>query len=946
MQLTITPTLELAAKTANTLDGGPTGNNQTQSQIITLADGRFVIFWTDTSNADSTPNAGADIFAQVYDASGVAIGAAQQVNTTYTSANERNFSVALLPGDRFVIAYENSKSSGVSIRSEEYSISGASAFTHDLTQTILADPGADALSFPKVSARSDGTYMITYARTVAGTNMDVYGKVVNGTPGAEFNVFTGSDDAPGADHIGMTTLANGNYVIVSEDQVSPNGDRGVFMRILDSAGGNVLAQTNIAGTSGNAFAEDDARVTALTGGGFVVSWTVDDGVNSDVVFQVFSAAGAAVSAVIGVNDTGAADNNDEQTIVALKDGGFFIVYDDDATDSIKGLRFDASGNAVGSTVTIANTSGTESQPNLHLTDDGRIVVTWTVSNSGNFDVKVAIYDPRTGVYVGEDDGRVIYARADGGGPNGDFAIQGGLGDDTIIGRGSDDVMSGGGGADVLTGASGADQFIFDLIGDIAATGETITDLDFSDVIDFSAIDQTTPLTFIGTAAFSNVAGQMRYRFVGGTTEIQIDVDGDGAADRTITIENGQLSLDETAVGSAILKMLSAPATPGDDSLGGSTGADTIDGLAGNDTIHSNDGDDVLIGAAGADSLNGGNGIDTANYSASAVAVTVNLLTGTGSGGDAAGDLLVAVENVTGTDFNDSLVGDSFDNDLIGGVGDDTLKGNDGNDALFGGLGKDRAEGGNGNDLLQTSNGNDTLLGGDGDDTLGAGSGTDLMRGEAGLDQLFGSNGNDRLFGGDDDDTLIGGNGRDTLLGEAGADVINGGAQADTASYDSSTSGVTVSLNTGLGTFGDALGDTLVGMENLEGSSAGDFLEGSLTANRIDGGIGDDAIDGLAGADTLVGEIGADTLVGGADSDQFWFFVGDGADIVTDFTAGAATDDVIRLFGRGAALDTLTELLALSTQVGADVVINLGGGDTITLQNVTLASLDASDFLFG
>ena len=74
--MTITPTLELAAKTANTLDGGPTGNNQTQSQIITMADGRFVIFWTDTSNADSTPNAGTDIFAQVYDVSGVAIGAA------------------------------------------------------------------------------------------------------------------------------------------------------------------------------------------------------------------------------------------------------------------------------------------------------------------------------------------------------------------------------------------------------------------------------------------------------------------------------------------------------------------------------------------------------------------------------------------------------------------------------------------------------------------------------------------------------------------------------------------------------------------------------------------------------------------------------------------------------------------------------------------------------
>ena len=344
--------------------------------------------------------------------------------------------------------------------------------------------------------------------------------------------------------------------------------------------------------------------------------------------------------------------------------------------------------------------------------------------------------------------------------------------------------------------------------------------------------------------------------------------------------------------------------------------------------------------------NGGNGSDTADYSANATAVTVNLLTGTASGGDATGDLLVAIENVTGGGLNDSLVGDDVANILIGGVGDDTLKGNDGDDRLFGGLGKDRAEGGLGNDLLQTSNGNDTLLGGDGDDTLGAGSGTDLVRGEAGIDQLFGSNGNDRLFGGDDDDLLVGGNGRDTLAGDAGADNMNGGAQVDTASYDAAAAGVAVSLNTGSGSAGDALGDTLIAIENLEGSGFGDLLEGSAGVNRIDGGAGGDTIDALAGADIIIGETGADTMTGGADSDQFWFFIGDGADVIADFVAGAATDDVIRVFGRGTAVDTLAEVLALSSQVGADVVINFGGGDTITLQNVTLASLDASDFLFG
>lgn len=945
--MTITPTLELAAKTANSVDVGPSGNDQYQSQVISLADGRFVVFWTDNSNAESGAVAGLDILAQVYDAAGVAIGLVHRVNLTNTNDNERNFSVALLPGDRFVVAYEDSNANGVSIRAEEFTIAANSSFTHDAGLTILQNPLGDVLSFPKVTARTDGTYMVSYARTTAGTDMDVFGKIVTGgVVGSELTVISGSDDAPGVDHLATATLANGNFVIISEDQIVPDGDRGLFMRIMNSTGGNVLVQTNVGGTSGDAATQQDPSVTALSGGGFVISWTESDGTDTDVIFQVFNAAGATVSGPIGVDDLGTSENNNESSIIALKDGGFFIVFDDDKVDAIKGQRYDAAGNAVGSTVTIANTTGSESEPRAHLTDDGRIIVTWTVAAAGNQDVKVAVYDPRTGAYFGEDDGRVIYGRADGDGPNDDFAIFGGLGDDTIVGRGSDDIMSGGGGIDVLTGGSGADRFDYDLMADIAPTGETITDLDFSDLIDLSTIDQTTPLTFIATAAFSNVAGQIRYRFVGGTTEIQIDVNGDGAVDRTITIANGQFSLDEAAAGSAVLKMLSAPATAGNDSLAGSTGADTIDGLAGNDTIHSNDGDDVLIGGAGADSLNGGNGADTADYSASAVAVTVNLLTGTGSGGDAAGDLLVGIENVVGSAFDDSLVGDNFVNDLIGGAGDDTLKGNDGDDRLFGGLGKDRAEGGLGNDLLQTSNGNDTLLGGDGDDTLGAGSGTDLVRGEAGFDQLFGSNGNDRMFGGADDDILVGGNGRDTLAGEAGADNLNGGAQVDTASYDTAASGVAVSLNTGSGSAGDALGDTLVAIENLEGSGFADVLDGSTAANRIDGGAGGDSIDGLAGADVLIGETGADTMTGGADNDQFWFFIGDGADVITDFTAGAGTDDLIRIFARGAAVDTLAEVLALSTQVGADVVINFGAGDTITLQNVTLGTLDASDFLFG
>ena len=81
---------------------------------------------------------------------------------------------------------------------------------------------------------------------------------------------------------------------------------------------------------------------------------------------------------------------------------------------------------------------------------------------------------------------------------------------------------------------------------------------------------------------------------------------------------------------------------------------------------------------------------------------------------------------------------------------------------------------------------------------------------------------------------------------------------DTADYSTSSSGVTVSLATGAGSGGDAQGDTLVEIENLNGSGFNDVLTGDAGANVLDGGAGNDILAGGAGADTLIGGTGIDT----------------------------------------------------------------------------------------
>ena len=72
-------------------------------------------------------------------------------------------------------------------------------------------------------------------------------------------------------------------------------------------------------------------------------------------------------------------------------------------------------------------------------------------------------------------------------------------------------------------------------------------------------------------------------------------------------------------------------------------------------------------------------------------------------------------------------------------------------------------------------------------------------------------------------------------------VVDGGAGTDTASYAVSNAGVSVSLMTGLGSGGDAQGDTLVSIENLTGSALDDTLEGNGGANVLTGGAGADTV---------------------------------------------------------------------------------------------------------
>ena len=126
---------------------------------------------------------------------------------------------------------------------------------------------------------------------------------------------------------------------------------------------------------------------------------------------------------------------------------------------------------------------------------------------------------------------------------------------------------------------------------------------------------------------------------------------------------------------------------GNNTVHGNGGNDVLSGGAGNNNFYGDAGNDLLFSGPGNDLLDGGSGVDTASYAHATTGVTVTLgqvSTQTGAGLDT----LVAIENLIGSNYNDTLIGDTGANVINGGLGNDTLIGGLGNDTLIGGAGSD------------------------------------------------------------------------------------------------------------------------------------------------------------------------------------------------------------------------------------------------------------------
>ncbi len=427
------------------------------------------------------------------------------------------------------------------------------------------------------------------------------------------------------------------------------------------------------------------------------------------------------------------------------------------------------------------------------------------------------------------------------------------GADTLFGDDGDNIIEGGAGADILRGGAGYD--ILSYAGsaiavsvNLATRSMTGGDAEGDDVSGFEQVRGTAFADVIVGDATANI------------------VEGGAGADR-LSGGDGIDTLDYSRSAALVQVNLQTGLGQGGDAQGDVVDSfETVLGSVFADVLTGDGGTNLLIGGQGGDTLDGGDGVDTASYAASTEAVSVDLLTGQGQGGHAAGDTFVRIENLVGSLFGDTLTGDAAANQFDAGDGADVLSGGGGADRLSGGLGDDRLIGGAGIDWIDGGEGYDTVV-----VTFADGE----IASQFQIAGLYGAQGALLADGGRilnvEKLEIVSGAGADTMtVSEWFSFDWTGGAGTDRFVMDySATSQAILMGSYGTITIGE-VSSRLIDVEAvtisggrandvLVGGMGDDFLSGGLGDNELIGGWGDDTFVAGAGADYFVGDYGFDTV---------------------------------------------------------------------------------------
>lgn len=795
-----------------------------------LSDGSFVLAWTEETPDLFVPydewgwdgeyiDGEGQAYIQLFDSAGSAKGDPVALAAGNLQAFEP--SVSALQNGGFVVVWEyvNDKTESEEIYLQRFNADG----TKDgKALQVNAKTNGDQ-GDPEVVTLADGSYVVTWTRET-------------------------HDDHKYKDSWGNTR--------VEERTV----DLHIFMQRFSADGKKLGSEAQVNAISGF---YNDPSITALKGGGYVITWATSDERElykgpSKLYAQIFDRDGVKVGGEQVI--AGSSDQDYFPSVSASDDGGFLVVWEaaertEDygaGSGDIHARRFDANGNS------------------LTLTgDDGDNTLTWTDSSG--------------------------------------VVLDGAAGNDVLTGGDGNDVLIGGTGTNVLTGGKGDDLYIIentaDTIVEVANGGiDTVrssASYTLGEHLENLTLAGDHDIDGIGNSADNQLTGNRGNNLLDGGAGADTLIGGDGddiyIVDnlKDVVIENAGEGNDtvRASVNWTLGTHLENLELTGSANLNG-TGNEldnVLTGNAGKNTLNGGDGNDTLDGSAGVDRLIGGKGDDTyfvdlvtKGSGAKASVALEDTVTEAASAGDDTLRLRGDVEtdsyssltlaanletfdasqtgttklNLTGNALANVLVGNDADNILDGKAGIDTLIGGKGNDTYV----LDREE-----ELARVeelvSEGNDTLR-----ITYKSASKIEALVVDLNQNNLqyienieVTGTGLFKLVGNDEENRLSGNNSGTVLAGGAGNDTYVLNHKNDTIQEEGGDDGDTIEtakFSIDLKNYANLENVTLTGKAalNATGNDQANTLTGNDGNNILDGGLN------TINFDTLRGGKGNDTYI--------------------------------------------------------------------------------------